>query len=137
MRALRFAQVGDPLEVLRMAEVATPEPGSGEVRLRMTHRPVNPSDLYCIQGTYPIRPDLPGSPGFEGVGVVDALGNGVAGVDRGQRVIPTTGQAGTWAEHLIVPATAIVLIPDAISDQAHAGRHEEIRPAALAGHAPT
>ena len=120
MRALRFAQVGDPLAVLRMEEVPTPEPGSGEVRLRITHRPINPSDLYCIQGIYPIRPDLPGSPGFEGVGVIEALGDGVTGVNRGQRVIPTTGLAGTWAEHLIVPATAIVPMPEAISDQAAA-----------------
>lgn len=86
----------------------------------MTHRPINPSDLYCIQGIYPIRPDLPGSPGFEGVGVIDALGTGVTGVDRGQRVIPTTGLPGTWAEQLIVPTTSIVPIPDAISDQAAA-----------------
>ena len=117
MRALRFSKVGEPLDVLRLDEVTTPEPGPGQVRLRMTHRPINPSDLYCIQGTYPIRPELPGSPGFEGVGVIDAVGPGVTGLSRGQRAIPAAGLPGTWAEHLIVRADAVVPMPDALSDQ--------------------
>ena len=116
MRALRFANVGDPLEVLRLEEVATPQPGPGQVRLRMTHRPINPSDLYCIQGIYPILPELPGSPGFEGVGFIDALGEGVTHLERGQRAIPATGMPGTWAEYLIVPAGGIVPIPDGVTD---------------------
>lgn len=116
MRALRFATVGEPLEVLGLEEVGTPEPGPGQVRLRMTHRPINPSDLYCVQGIYPIIPELPGSPGFEGVGSIDSLGEGVTQFSRGQRAIPATGMPGTWAEYLIVPAEGIVPIPDAISD---------------------
>src|SRR5688572_2882059 len=110
MRALRFAQYGDPLSVLRLEEVATPEPGPGEVRLRMTHRPINPSDLYCVQGIYPVRPALPGSPGFEGIGVIDALGDGVTGLTIGQRVIPATGTPGTWAEFIVSPASGVVPI---------------------------
>ena len=117
MRALRFAKVGEPLEVLELVDVPTPEPGPGQVRLRMTHRPINPSDLYCIKGSYPIRPELPGSPGFEGVGVIDGLGPGVNGLTRGQRAIPATGMPGTWAEHLIAPAAAVVPMPEALNDQ--------------------
>ena len=117
MRALRFAHVGDPLEVLRLDDVPTPEPGPGEVRVRMTYRPINPSDLYCIRGIYPVRPSLPGSPGFEGVGIVDALGDGVTGLARGQRVISVTGAPGTWAEQLVLPAQGVLPVPDALSDQ--------------------
>src|SRR5690348_1137016 len=63
MRALRFGNVGDPMKVLHLDDVPPPEPGPGDVRVRMTHRPINPSDLLTIQGLYPVRPDLPGSPG--------------------------------------------------------------------------
>jgi NADPH:quinone reductase-like Zn-dependent oxidoreductase len=117
MRALRFAEAGDPLAVLRLEQVATPEPGPGEVRVRITHRPINPSDLYCVQGIYPVQPTLPGSPGFEGAGTVDAIGPGVAGIERGQRVFSATGAPGTWAECVIAPATGVIPLPDAISDQ--------------------
>src|SRR3954463_3858297 len=111
MRALRFKKCGDPLEVLTLEDVASPVPGPGEVRVRITHRPINPSDLYCVQGVYPVRPELPGSPGFEGVGAIDAIGAGVSGLTVGQRAISATGMPGTWAEHLIAPAEGVVPIP--------------------------
>ena len=117
MRAIRFAEHGDPLSVLRLEDVPTPEPGPGEVRLRITHRPVHPADLYCIQGSYPVRPELPGSPGLEGFGVVDAVGPGVKNVAPGQRAVPATGAPGTWVEFMIVPAEGVLPVPDAISDQ--------------------
>ncbi|MEO7521161.1 MAG: zinc-dependent alcohol dehydrogenase family protein, partial [Gemmatimonas sp.] len=87
----------------------------------MTHRPINPSDLYCVQGIYPITPALPGSPGFEGVGVIDALGGGTPGLALGQRVVSATGAPGTWVEYLIAPAAGVIPIPNAISDQVGAG----------------
>ena len=117
MRALRFSDVGDPMQVLHLDDVPSPEPGPGEVRVRMTHRPINPSDLLTVLGYYPIRPALPGSPGLEGVGVVDAVGANVAGVGIGQRVISVAGIPGTWAEQLVVPADRALPIPDAMSDQ--------------------
>jgi NADPH2:quinone reductase len=56
MRVIRLRELGPPLEVLHLEEVATPEPGPGQLRLRMTHRPINPSDLHSISGLYPVRP---------------------------------------------------------------------------------
>lgn len=117
MRALRFAEHGDPLAVLHLDDVQTPEPAPGEVRVRMTHRPINPSDLYCVQGIYPVQPALPGSPGFEGAGVVDATGPGVTGIRVGQRVFSATGAPGTWAEYVTAPASGVFPLPDGISDQ--------------------
>lgn len=120
MRALRFSDFGDPKQVLHLDDVPSPEPGPGEVRVRMTHRPINPSDLLTISGSYPIRPSLPGSPGLEGVGVIDAMGSNVRGFAVGQRVISVAGLPGTWAEQLVMPADRAVPIPDAMSDQAAA-----------------
>src|SRR5262245_57998762 len=117
MRALQFSELGDPLSVLRLADVPTPEPGPGQVRVRLTHRPINPSDLYCVQGIYPVRPELPGSPGFEGFGVIDALGDGVTNLSKGQRVFQATGMPGTWVEFVTAPASGVIAVPDAISDQ--------------------
>lgn len=117
MRALRLAQFGNPLDVLKLEEVPAPEAGHGEVRVRMKHRPINPSDLLSIRGFYPVRPSLPGSPGLEGVGVIDALGPGVSGLVVGQRVISLAGLPGTWAEQLVIPAVRALPVPDALSDQ--------------------
>ena len=120
MRALRFSNVGDPMQVLHLDDVPAPEPGPGDVRVRVTHRPINPSDLLTIQGFYPKRPPLPGSPGLEGVGVVDAVGANVRGVAVGQRVISAAGIPGTWQEQFVIPADRAVPIPDSLSDQAAA-----------------
>ena len=120
MRAIRFSEYGPPAQVLRLEDVPTPEPGAGEVRIHLTHRPINPSDLHLIAGTYGIRPKLPATPGLEGMGRIDALGVGVTGVVIGERVIAMAGGPGTWAEHLVVPAARIVPVPDAVSDQAAA-----------------
>ena len=120
MRAIRFSEFGPPARVLRLEDVPTPEPGLGEVRIRVTHRPINPSDLHLIAGTYGIRPTLPATPGLEGMGRVDALGDGVANLVVGERVIAMAGGPSTWAEHLIAPAARVVPVPDAVSDQAAA-----------------
>jgi NADPH2:quinone reductase len=120
MRAICLTELGPPLEVLHLEEVATPEPGPGQLRLRMTHRPINPSDLQSIAGLYLVPLRLPGSPGFEGVGRIDALGAGVSGVPVGTRVVAMSGIPGTWAEHYLVPADRILPVPDSISDEAAA-----------------
>jgi NADPH:quinone reductase-like Zn-dependent oxidoreductase len=117
MRALRFETVGAPAEVLLLAEVPVPEPGPGEVRLRMRLRPINPSDLLQVRGVYGRRPALPAIAGLEGLGVVDALGEGVAGFALGQRAVPM-GAQGTWADFLVTPAENLVAIPDGLDDEA-------------------
>jgi NADPH:quinone reductase-like Zn-dependent oxidoreductase len=117
MRALRFSRHGEPLDVLHLDDVPVPQPGPGEVRIRITHRPINPSDLLTIRGLYPNQPSLPGSPGLEGVGVVDAIGDGVTNLSLGQRVISLAGLPGTWAEQVVIHADRALAVPDAVSDQ--------------------
>lgn len=115
MRALRFHETGDPLSALRLDEVPLPDAGPGEVRLRMLARPINPSDLLQVQGVYGRKPPLPATAGLEGLGVVEALGEGVTGWRMGQRVVPI-GAQGTWAEMVITPATNLIPIPDELAD---------------------
>lgn len=119
MRAVRFSEFGDPAEVLHVEELPVPEPGPGEVRVRLTHRTINPSDLLTVQGLYGRLPKLPSTPGFEGVGRIDALGEGVSGFQPGQRVIPL-GVAGTWQEYVIGRPDQLLPVPDAVSDQSAA-----------------
>ena len=115
MKALRFHEPGDPLSALRLEEVPLPEPGPGEVRLRMLARPINPSDLLQVQGVYGRKPPLPATAGLEGLGLIEALGEGVAGWKVGQRALPI-GAQGTWAEVLLTPASNLVPVPDALNE---------------------
>jgi NADPH:quinone reductase len=111
MRALTFDRFGDPAEVLRLGEFPLPEPGRGEVRVRMLAAPVNPSDLMTIRGTYGKQPTLPATPGYEGVGIVDAAGAGGLGwFLRGKRVAVLNSRTGSWAEHAIVAAKQAVMM---------------------------
>ena len=117
MRALRFHEHGPPADVLQLDEIPTPEPGQGEVRVRLTHRSVNPADLSLVRGTYGRSRDLPAIGGNEGAGVIDALGAGVEGLSVGQRVVKL-GEAPTWQEAVVLPPDDVLLIPDALSDEA-------------------
>ena len=115
MRALRFHRHGPPAEVLRLDDVPTPEPGPGEVRLRLTHRPLHPADLSMVRGTYGRSRDLPAVGGNEGFGVIDAVGEGVADLAVGQRAIKL-GEAPTWQEAVVLPEADVFAVPDALSD---------------------
>src|ERR671931_1171057 len=103
MKAVLFEHFGDPGEVLPVRDVPTPQPGPGQVRVRMTASPVNPSDLLYVRGAYGRRPALPATPGFEGVGVVDAAGPGLLPHLRrlvpGRRVAVLNAQGGNWQEY--------------------------------------
>jgi NADPH:quinone reductase-like Zn-dependent oxidoreductase len=105
MHSILFERFGEPAEVLAVRDVAIPEPGAGEVRVRMLAAPVNPSDLLTIRGQYARLPKLPATPGFEGVGIVDAAGPGLVGKFLiGKRVAALNSRTGSWAEFAIVSA---------------------------------
>src|SRR3977135_4706317 len=87
MQALVAHAIGEPAEVLRLETRPIPQPGRGEVRIRVLATPVHPSDLHILRGRFGIAPTLPAVMGSESVGVVDALGEGVDDVKIGQRVI--------------------------------------------------
>ena len=87
MKAIRFAQYGEPAQVLAVQERPLPEPGPGEVRVRILASPINPSELLFVRGHYAgVQPQFPAPAGFEGVGRVEALGPQVQRPVPGQRV---------------------------------------------------
>ena len=116
MRAVRFERFGEPAEVLHTEDMPTPEPGPGQVRVRMRARPINPSDLFMIRGRYGVRPPLPATPGFEGAGIVDALGADVTGLKVGQLVVPTNTN-GTWQEYIVADARTLIAVPSALDER--------------------
>ncbi len=118
MKAVVIDRAGDPAEVLHIRDVPTPMPGPGEVRVRMLASPINPSDLLMVRGLYGFVPKLPATPGFEGVGIVDAAGAGLLGRFRvGSRVAVLNGVSGNWAEYAVVPAKQVVPVASQLSDE--------------------
>lgn len=120
MLVVAFDEFGEPARVLQTRESPLPQPGPGEVRVRMLAAPVNPSDLMSIRGVYGRRPRLPATPGFEGVGIVEANGGGLLGrFLKGRRVATLCRSGGSWAEQVILPARqAVPLAKDLPLEQA-------------------
>ena len=121
MKAVVFDRCGPPEEVLQVRDVPAPEPGRGEVRVRMLASPINPSDLSYVRGEYGRKPDLPATPGFEGVGVIESAGPGLVRPLRrlvpGRRVAVLNGRGGNWQELVVIPARQAVPVPDGLSDE--------------------
>src|SRR5258706_7596466 len=110
MRAIRVESYGGP-EVLRIAEVPTPEPGAGQVRVKLAAAGVNFIDTYHRTGAY--KGTLPFVPGGEGAGVADAVGPGVTEFRPGDRVA-SPAMSGTYAEYALVPAERLVPVPQGV-----------------------
>ncbi|MGW1159514.1 zinc-dependent alcohol dehydrogenase family protein [Streptomyces sp. NPDC002513] len=88
------------------------------MRVRILATPVNPSDLLYVRGYYAgVEARFPAPVGFEGVGVVDAVGPGVKNVSTGQRLSVVNGTGGNWAEYAVVPAGDLFPVPDEIPDE--------------------
>ncbi|QRY46098.1 zinc-dependent alcohol dehydrogenase family protein [Mycolicibacterium boenickei] len=115
MRSLVAETVGEPSEVLRLQSRPIPEPGPGQVRIRVTAVPVEASDLHTIRGRYGFTPEFPAVPGIESVGVIDELGRGADGLAVGQRVV-TVGAMGTWQEYVVAEADRVLPVPAGMSD---------------------
>lgn len=110
MRAIQITEIGGP-EVLQLSEIPTPEPGPGDVRIRVEAAGVNFIDTYQRGGLYPV--ELPLVLGLECAGTVDAVGPDVEDLEVGARVAIAQG-GGSYAEHRIAPADRCVAIPDGV-----------------------
>lgn len=113
MRAIRVQQPGGP-EVLVLQQVDMPEPGPGQVRVKVEAAGVNFIDVYQRSGAY--KMPLPFTPGMEGAGVVDAVGPDVDGFAPGDRVAYAM-VPGSYAEYHVVPAHRLVKVPDGVSSR--------------------
>ena len=119
MKALIFRETGEPKSVLKLAEIPTPPLAPGEALLRVLLSPINPSDLHMVRGRYGYQPELPASPGAEGVGIVEAVGSGVQGPIVGTRVV-FVHMWNTWREQIVCPVDRLVPVPDGLDDPAAA-----------------
>jgi NADPH2:quinone reductase len=111
MKAIRVHENGGP-EVLRYEDVTEPQPGAGEVLVRLAAVGINFIDVYRRAGMYPVS--KPFIPGTEASGTVTALGDGVTGLAIGDRVA-YEGPLGAYAEVQAVPAAKLVKIPDGVA----------------------
>ena len=115
--AIRIHQNGGP-EVLKWEEVEVGEPGPGQIRIRQEAAGLNFIDVYHRSGLY--KQEMPFTPGVEGAGVVEAVGDSVTNVKKGDRVA-YAGPLGGYAEERLIDADRVVKLPDAISTQQAAG----------------
>ena len=116
----------DGVEKMRLAEVADPEPGAGEVLLRVKLAALNPADAFLALAQYPAKPALPHILGRDGVGEVLATGAGVSDVRVGQTVGILRCNAGveawgTLAEKVVVPAASVAPVPYGWREEEMAG----------------
>jgi NADPH:quinone reductase-like Zn-dependent oxidoreductase len=130
MRIVQYHTYGDPEHVLRVNAVPAPVAGPGQLLVRVLARPVHPGDLLGVTGRYsgasagaPVAAGA-ASPGFEGMGVIDAIGSGVDGARfaPGMRVAFFPA-GGAWGELAVVPAQFATVLPDAVPDAAGAQLH--------------
>src|SRR5689334_20871050 len=124
MRAAWYEKNGAAAEVLQVGEVETPQPGPGEVRIKLRTSGVNPSDVKNRAGTTRKIAFPRVIPHSDGAGEIDAVGAGVDKARIGERVWTWNGQwkrpFGTAAEYIVLPAEQAVKLPAAISLEAGA-----------------
>ncbi|HET7102506.1 MAG TPA: quinone oxidoreductase [Terracidiphilus sp.] len=113
MKAIQIEATGGP-EVLRLAELPLPEPGPGEVLIRVEAIGVNFIDIYFRKGTY--KSTLPRTLGSEAAGTVEELGPGVTGFSPGDAVA-STSVMGSYAEYALVPAAQLVKVPASVTPE--------------------
>ena len=120
MKAIRVHEFGGP-EVLKLEEVATPKPLGGEVLVHIHAAGVNPYDTYMRAGTYALKPTLPYTPGSDGAGTVEAVGEGVKKVRRGDRVYTGRTLSGAYAEYALALEEQVHPLPANIDFKQGAG----------------
>jgi NADPH2:quinone reductase len=111
MKAIQIEQPGDST-VLKLQDLPKPVPAAGQALVRLHAAGLNFIDIYRRRGHYPVK--LPYTPGLEGAGIVDSVGDGVTVVKPGDRVA-YTGQPGAYAEYSVVDAQSLIPIPEDLS----------------------
>jgi NADPH2:quinone reductase len=120
MKAILVHQFGGP-EVLKLEEVPTPKPAAGQVLVRIHAAGVNPYDTYMRAGTYAVKPPLPYTPGSDGAGVIEAVGEGVKKVKPGDRVYTAKTVTGAYAEFALALEEQVHTLPAKVSFAQGAG----------------
>jgi len=114
MKAIVVSEFGTP-GVMNVTEIPLPEPGVGQVRVKIDAAGVNPVDSYIRAGMYPVLPSLPYTPGMDGAGTVDAVGPEANQWSVGDPVYLTRSVSGTYAEYAICQQDTLHRLPGDIS----------------------
>ncbi|XP_078423471.1 enoyl-[acyl-carrier-protein] reductase, mitochondrial isoform X1 [Cetorhinus maximus] len=112
--ALVYHQHGEPLRVIQLETLKSPQLRDSDIRAQMLAAPINPSDINMVQGTYPILPDLPAVGGNEGVGQVLDVGSKVTHLKPGDWVIPSDTGLGTWRTEAVGDMNGFIKVPNNI-----------------------
>ena len=120
MKAIRVHEFGGP-EVLKLEEVPTPKLSAGQVLVRIHAAGVNPYETYMRAGTYPLKPPLPYTPGSDGAGVVEAVGEGVKKVRANDRVYTGRTVSGSYAEYTLALEEEVHSLPGKVDFKQGAG----------------
>ncbi len=115
MKAWQVRELGEPRDVLALADVADPEPGPGQVLVRVLGAAANFPDVLMCRGGYQVRPPLPYTPGIELCGEVVSSGPGVTGYAAGDRIIGGPA-GGAFAELALMNADTALPAPDGLDD---------------------
>ncbi|MFD1730223.1 zinc-binding dehydrogenase [Deinococcus malanensis] len=99
---------------MELRDLPLPEPGPGQIRVKVEAVGINFADVLAVAGEYLTRTRVPYTPGMEFAGIVDALGEGVSGVQPGVRVA-CLGGTGALAEYAVVPAAGLIPVPESFS----------------------
>src|SRR3954471_19119389 len=110
MKAIRVEQFGGP-DVLKIADVPQPRAGAGQLLVRLHAAGVNPVETYIRSGKYARLPELPYTPGNDGAGVVEQIGDGVNAFSVGDRVYTAGSISGTYAQFALCETTQVHRLP--------------------------
>lgn len=121
MKAIRVHEFGGP-EMLRLEEIADPQPGPGQVVVKVEAAGVNPVETYIRSGGYGKRP-MPYTPGSDAAGTVESVGEGVTSVKIGDRVYLAGTITGAYAEKALCSTAQVRALPERLSFAQGAGIH--------------
>jgi len=122
MKAIRVKEFGGP-EVMHLEEVPDPKPGPGQVVVRIHAAGVNPVEVYIRAGTYARKPSLPYTPGTDGAGTIESVGQGAARFRSGDRVYTAGSLSGTYAQYALCEESAVFPLPAHVSFAQGAAMH--------------
>jgi NADPH2:quinone reductase len=120
MKAIIVREFGNP-EVMKYEEVSIPSVGTSQVLVRVKTAGVNPVDTYIRAGFYPVKPDLPYTPGKDGAGIVEKIGANVTKFKAGDRVLTADAGSGTYAEFAVIDEKNLIRLPEDILFEQGAG----------------
>lgn len=120
MRAIVVQEYGEP-EVMKVEDVAKPEPSHSQILIRIEAAGVNPVDTYLRTGIHAHAPKLPYTPGKDAAGIVEAVGDEVSKLKPGDRVYTADSITGTYAEYSLCSEMQLGRLPDNVTFEQGAG----------------